>query len=154
MCRRLDRSRSWHRGKTWGMRRDLRKCCCKSLLYFFCNQCGHVLKQLVSLLLLCSLVCSTEQLGDFCQVLQPIYLSQNLETWVVAFENVFCCLSDLFNCVRLSHDVWHLFSHQVNVNKSEKLRVNAFHVWLLDFKPTNTVGGQQKIGKLSELSIK
>ena len=83
-------------------------------------------------------------------ILQPRSLARTLKAWVTASENI---VSDLFNCVRLSCDMWHLFSCKVNVNKSVKLWVDALGISLLDFKLTNTVGGQQMVGDLSELPI-
>ena len=86
-------------------------------------------------------------------VLQPRYLARPLKAWVAASENIFCFVSDLFNHVRLSHDMWHLFGRKVNVNKSAKLWVDALCICLLDFKLTNMVGDQQMVGDPSELPI-
>jgi len=74
--------------------------------------------------------------------MQPRYLAKTLELWITTFKNIFFCLLDLFYYVRLSLDMWHLFSCKVNVNNPAKLWVYAFGVCLLNFKLTNMVGGQ------------
>jgi len=69
-------------------------------------------------------------------------LARTFKPWVFAFKNIFCHLSDLFNHVRLSLDMWHPFGHKVNVNHPAKLWVDALGIGLPDFKLRNMVGGQ------------